>query len=189
MSFGYGKVPPAEWSAGGFFGGGDPSGASRHPAHRRASRFPGTIVPANRGASSKSPRFFCHWQRFGDFPLRRGGFFRGSGLPRARSALAMTWFFTGGRGVRRGTWAPPYKVILYMGAGRGRTPPLRICGEILLGRGGRTGASAPTKYWPPYLKGAAKLTGGFFPARTYRKGITFYPARIPPPACGWSPSL
>ena len=25
-------------------------------------------MPANRGTSSKSPRFFCHWQRFCDFP-------------------------------------------------------------------------------------------------------------------------
>ena len=52
----------------------DPSGASRHPAHRRANRFPATVVAANRGTSSKSARFFRHWRRFGDFPLRRGGF-------------------------------------------------------------------------------------------------------------------
>ena len=56
--------------------GGDPSVAAepRQPAHRRASRFPGTVVPVNRGTSSKSPRFICHWQRFADFPLRRGAF-------------------------------------------------------------------------------------------------------------------
>ena len=38
------------------------------PAHRRASRFPATVVAANRGTSSKSPRLFCRRQRFGDFP-------------------------------------------------------------------------------------------------------------------------
>ena len=32
----------------------------------------------------------------------------GCGLPRARSALAMTWFFYKGCGVRRDTWVPPY---------------------------------------------------------------------------------
>ena len=45
---------------------------------------------------------------------------------------------------RRGTWTPPYKVILYMRDGRGRTPPLRICGDVLRSWGGRTEASAPT---------------------------------------------
>ena len=42
-------------------------------AHRCASRFPGTFVPANRGASSKCPRFFRRWRRFGHScpPLRQ----------------------------------------------------------------------------------------------------------------------
>ena len=37
-------------------------------AHRRANRFPATVVSTNRGTSSKPPRFFCHRQRFADFP-------------------------------------------------------------------------------------------------------------------------
>ena len=40
----------------------------RFSAHRRASRLAGTVVPADRGTSSKSPRFIRHRRRFGDFP-------------------------------------------------------------------------------------------------------------------------
>ena len=43
-------------------------GASAIPAHRRASRLAGIVMPASRGTSSKSPRFIRHWRRFGDFP-------------------------------------------------------------------------------------------------------------------------
>ena len=43
-------------------------GASAIPAHRRASRLAGIVMPASRGTSSKSPRFIRHRRRFGDFP-------------------------------------------------------------------------------------------------------------------------
>ena len=39
-------------------------------------------------------------------------------------------------GVRWDTWVPPYKVILDMGEGRGRTPPLRMAGEFIRRDGG-----------------------------------------------------
>ena len=41
-------------------------GASAIPAHRRASRLAGIVMPASRGTSSKLPRFIRHWRRFGD---------------------------------------------------------------------------------------------------------------------------
>ena len=42
-------------------------------AHRRANRLTGTVVPANRGTSSKPARFIRHWRRFADFPSRGRG--------------------------------------------------------------------------------------------------------------------
>ena len=38
----------------------------RFSAHRRASRLAGIVMPADRGTSSKSPRFIRHRRRFGD---------------------------------------------------------------------------------------------------------------------------
>ena len=40
-------------------------------AHRQTRRFPPAIAVAKRGFSSKSPRFICHRQRFGDFLVVR----------------------------------------------------------------------------------------------------------------------
>ena len=55
-------------------------------AHRRANRFPATVVAANRGTSSKSARFFRHWRRFADFP--DAPFYRTSCNPAARTCTA-----------------------------------------------------------------------------------------------------
>ena len=50
-------------------GGGDcPPSCQPIPAHCRASRFPPTVVAANRGTSSKPARFIRRWRRFADFP-------------------------------------------------------------------------------------------------------------------------
>ena len=40
-------------------------------AHRCADRLTGTVVPANRGTSSKPARFIRHWRRFADFHVRQ----------------------------------------------------------------------------------------------------------------------
>ena len=40
------------------------------PEHRRSIAISGCFAPANRAASSKQPRFFRRWRRFGCFPLR-----------------------------------------------------------------------------------------------------------------------
>ena len=48
-------------------------GASAIPAHRRASRLAGIVMPASRGTSSKSPRFIRHRRRFGDSPAEGNG--------------------------------------------------------------------------------------------------------------------
>ena len=42
-------------------------------AHRCADRLTGTVVPANRGTSSKPACFIRHWRRFADFPSRGRG--------------------------------------------------------------------------------------------------------------------
>ena len=39
--------------------------------HRRAIAIPGPVRAANRGTSSKQPRFIRHRRRFGCFPRRR----------------------------------------------------------------------------------------------------------------------
>ena len=46
-----------------------------------------TVVPAHRGTSSKSPRFFRHRRRFGDFPAEGSGPY-GLGSPSGRAVGA-----------------------------------------------------------------------------------------------------
>ena len=90
-------------------------GAGPMSAHRRASRLADTVVSADRGTSSKSPRFIRRWRRFGDFPA--------------------IWFCRMGR---QGTRALPYRAFYrWCGAsGQGRTLPLRTFYRQAHRRGG-----------------------------------------------------